>query len=1488
MERRDPFGWIGAAIDGRYAIEGVAGEGAFGIVYRARHLAMGEPVAVKCLKLSAAMDADERDRFVAGFREEARLLHRLSRRTATIAQALDVGAATSPRGSWTPYMVMEWLEGETLQDDLDRRRSAGQAPRTLREAVTLLRPIAEALAVAHAEGVCHRDIKPGNLFLSRTGTATTVKLLDFGIAKVLADASATRGAPAGATMRALTPQYGAPEQFDARFGDTGPWTDAFALALVLIELASGAPALTGNTPFELFASATAVDRPSLSSRGVPVDTAIDRVVRRAVEIEPLRRFADVGQMWSALTAAMAATGPEASASPESLAATHRASPALSWLPTARSPGVESGPAAPPPAQQAVASGGAGATLPVTSAPRASGAAAGLIETDPRASTVPSGENRVCTVVFADLSAFTALLERLDAETAVGLLDDCVSTVVEEVETMGGLVFRRLADSVMAVFGTPRASDNDAERAVAAALSMQASLARLPHRALRRARPVLTVAIHTGRVFAAAGAVSRTGSRELTVVGDAVNAAARLASSAPRGGVLVGRDTYRQVVGLFEVERVSGGDGPSAAVRVLGRAPGGRSTAAFDFYGVETKLAGRSAQMAQLTDLFAMTAAEPYSQTSTEHRAQVVTLVGAPGVGKSRMLAELGASARGSATVVVAQSSPMAEAARYGLIAAFVRAAFHVTEDDPPEEIERKLRRGLHVLADDGDLGRVARVTAGVAAPGAAHTAATHDRVDLVGALSAILGARSGTGTPPSGPDALTPDEGASVARQRIAAAFARLLSLASTTRPLMLLGDDAQWADDASLDLIDDLVVRLHDAPVFFALATRPSLFERRPLWGEGKAAHARLDLGPLARRHVEELVRDRLRNVESLPSAFVRTVVDRAEGNPLTLEETLHLLVDAGVLEVHEDAPWLLHEDRLGSLALPPTVQGIVQARLDRLAPEERATLARAAVVGRTFWEGAVERLRVAADVDPAPEPAGEVLARLRGKQLVRAREASAFPAEREYVFTESATHEVAYETLSARVRRALHREVAAWLEETAPGESLASSIALHWDRGGDAARAFSAYVRAAESAAALGQNAEACRLLDRAREIHDATADEAADEPSGDLTPGSYDSDEARVATWRERTALRLELGDVLRRLGRIEEAEARYEQARQRITRTERRTRETHDPKEVLRWEARVDFRLGLTEKLRGDTARARAHVERGIANAIEGGAEAETPAMWALLAALHRRDRDLDACRAAALRGLRVCRAAMAAASQRSVSLREPRFREAVSELLVSLGGVFYSRGQLVRAERCYRQAARAVDAARNPGAARFALNNLAVTRCLRGDDAGARETFLEVLAINERVGDLYDIAVAHNNMAEIENRLGSAQLALEHARRSVQLGEQIHAHADLADFHRNLAQAALSIGDAELALDSATRALSLAQQGGGRVYLGEVSLSMARIVAAVLADGTRPEPTRRRAQVAADTLRAALAEHFDTPELAARAAECQQLLAQCGG
>ncbi len=301
----DVLGLNGAVIADKYEILEPVGRGGFAIVYRARHLIWKRPVALKVFRALDVAAADDRQKLMDALVREASLLAELSETTASICQARDLGMLTTPDGHALPYMVLEWLEGQTLSAMLAGEQAAGLPPRSLGAVAALLDPIAEALAVAHVKGIAHRDVKPANVFISMDsqGNTVSVKLLDFGIAKVVQDAQRTGGAfnKTEGLVTAFTPSHGAPEQFSRRFGATGPWTDVFALALVIVECAAGRRVFQTSEVFEMAKLATdPVRRPTPHAFGIAASDATEAVFARALAVQPAERYPTVGAFWVAL------------------------------------------------------------------------------------------------------------------------------------------------------------------------------------------------------------------------------------------------------------------------------------------------------------------------------------------------------------------------------------------------------------------------------------------------------------------------------------------------------------------------------------------------------------------------------------------------------------------------------------------------------------------------------------------------------------------------------------------------------------------------------------------------------------------------------------------------------------------------------------------------------------------------------------------------------------------------------------------------------------------------------------------------------------------------------------------------------------------------------------------------------------------------------------------------------------------------------------
>ncbi|MGD0525527.1 MAG: protein kinase [Polyangiaceae bacterium] len=308
MPPNDPFGLIGQVLDGQFHVDKYVGEGGFSSVYKGTSVGLNEPIAVKCLKLPPALGSALVETFVKRFRDESRIHYKLSQGNLHIARSIASGTTIAPSTSaLVPYTVLEWLEGRSLADELADRRQQRLTGRPLSEVVKLLDSAIDALAYAHSQGVVHRDLNPGNLFLAKTPAGTKLKVLDFGVAKILADSALAVG-PSARTMgnvRMFAPAYGAPEQFDENVGPIGPWTDVYAVALVTMEALRDRTVMEGEHLGEFAMKALdESNRPTPRALGIPVGDEVERLFARATSLDTRERPRDAGELWGMLKHAL--------------------------------------------------------------------------------------------------------------------------------------------------------------------------------------------------------------------------------------------------------------------------------------------------------------------------------------------------------------------------------------------------------------------------------------------------------------------------------------------------------------------------------------------------------------------------------------------------------------------------------------------------------------------------------------------------------------------------------------------------------------------------------------------------------------------------------------------------------------------------------------------------------------------------------------------------------------------------------------------------------------------------------------------------------------------------------------------------------------------------------------------------------------------------------------------------------------------------------
>ena len=661
---------------------------------------------------------------------------------------------------------------------------------------------------------------------------------------------------------------------------------------------------------------------------------------------------------------------------------------------------------------------------------------------------PASERRLVSVLFADLVGFTTLSESRDAEDVRELLSRYFDTCRRLIGLYGGTVEKFIGDAVMAVWGTPTATEDDAERAVRAALDLVAAVSALGQEVgaenLRARAGVLT-----GEAAVTIGAHG-----EGMVAGDLVNTASRVQSVAEPGSVLVGESTRRateQTIvyadgGSFELKGKEGLTPVWRAQRVVSGLRGSLKS-----QGLEAPFVGRDRELRQIKDLF-HTCAE-------EKKAHLVSVTGIAGIGKSRLGWEFYKYFDGIAESVYwhrGRCLSYGEGVTYWALADMVRMRCRIAEEEDPVSALTKLRATLGEQILDAE-----------------------ERAFLEPRLAHLLGL----------------GEHQARDQQDLFAAWRLFFERLAEGYPTVLLFEDMQWADASLLDFVEYLLDWSRSSPIFVITLARPELLERRPTWGAGQRSFTSLYLEPLPQRAMEELLTGL---VPGLPADACDRILARAEGIPLYAVETVRMLLDRGLL-VEDGAAYRL-AGSLDALEVPETLHALIAARLDGLSPDERRLLQDASVLGKTFTKGALASL-AGADVELEP-----LLAALVRKEVLGIQADPRSPEHGQYGFLQDLVRHVAYETLSRRERRARHLAAAAYLrgafaeDEDEVVEVVASHYLAAFEAMPDAddaaeirANAQSMLARAGEHAASLAAAAEARRYFEQAAGLTEGAADRA-----------------------------------------------------------------------------------------------------------------------------------------------------------------------------------------------------------------------------------------------------------------------------------------------------------------------------------------------------------------------------------------------------------
>lgn len=1296
---------------GRYEIRSELGIGGMGEVYLAHDTQLDRAIALKVLPIDVASNQQRMRRFTQEARAAAALSH------PNIAHIYEIGETAGTR-----FIAMEYVEGQTLYQHLQNSRM--QLSHILDVAIQ----IASALAAAHAAGIIHRDIKPENIIVRHDGY---IKVLDFGLAK-LTEHQLT-GVDVNAATQPLfrtepgivigTVIYMSPEQ--ARGLEVDVRTDVWSLGVVLYQMIAGRLPFEGGTPSDVIALILQKEPLPLVTYAPEASSELEQIVMKALAKGREERYQ------SAL---------------DLLVDLRRLKRRLDFE-------IERD------------------TFTLTGDTTTHARGKSSQQTWDTSQPYPSAEQRKqVTVLFADVSGFTAMVDALDAEEINDMMKALWQRLDSLVTQHGGVIHKYMGDAMMALWGSEVTHEDDAERAIRAALMMQAEVSafaaeNLPPRPGSESDEqtnsrLMRIGINTGPVMLSTAG----GKGDFTAIGSAVNVSSRLEQAAPVGSILISHDTYRHVRGVFEVHelKLTSAQGKAELIEayVVERAkPRAFRLGTRGVEGVETRMIGRQAELERLLDSL---------QTVIEDRElHAMTVIGDAGLGKSRLLYEFRNEVEllpQLVRVFYGRASETMKGLPYSFIRDILSFRFEIQDSDQAAMACDKLEQGITASSGMSDAIIHAHFIGHLI--GFDFSASPY--------LKGIL-------------------DDAKQIRDRAFHYAVQFFTSVARDAPVILYLEDLHWADDGSLDFVDYLVRMCRSIPMLVLCLARPTLLERRPHWGEGVASHMRLGLQPLSKKESRQLVEEILRHAETIPQALRELVVSEAEGNPFYVEEMIKMLIDQKVIRPGSDS-WRVDASRLIEVRVPPTLTGVLQARLDGLSAWEKMVLQRASVVGREFWDSAVEQLGTRNDQPQDNEVKGnvqETLERLRRKELIYRREISSFAGTNEYIFKHTLLRDVTYEGVLKRDRRWYHKAIADWLIEHS-GERVneyAGTIAEHLELAKESGRAADWYGRAAGQARESYAPEMAVGYYRKALEFFSLVTDR--DSPCSALS--------AQRVEWYEG------LGEVLWMQARYSEALEAYA-AMLAVAEA--------DKENVA--QARAWNGLALVQGNQGDNHAMLESAKRAeaIARTADGSVQATTELASALIRQSWSFHRLGDA-------------AAMMALGEQALSLSTELGEGARRERARSLQSLGVAYQMLGRFEQASSYIEQALALFRELGDRRLVanmLNSLGETTRLRGDYLVAFNRYREALTIAQEIGDRAEQMAYLGNLGAARTGMGDHKAAEADLHRVIQMAGAA-GYFGLSENYRFLAEAFLGQGKVAEALGAAKRALELGEEKDNQEHIG---------------------------------------------------------------
>lgn len=947
---------------------------------------------------------------------------------------------------------------------------------------------------------------------------------------------------------------------------------------------------------------------------------------------------------------------------------------------------------------------------------------------PPTAPTPQPQRKLVTILFADLSGFTTLSETMDAEDVTDTMNRVWQRLDRLITAHGGYIDKHIGDAIMALWGAQTTQEDDAERAIHAALALQKELAAIRISNQRADASLhMRVGINTG--VALLGEVGTTG--EFTAIGDAVNLAQRLEQATPIGGILISHDTFRHVRGVFNVT-------PQTPLRVKGKTeiiqtylvnsakPRAFRMATRGVEGIETPMVGRASELA------ALQAAYTRAFRENQNRTQFVTIVGEAGMGKSRLLYEFSKWLEFTPEpfwFFRARATPTMMHLPYALFRDLLADRFEILESDTVTVVWEKLEKGLTQFMNWDQSGLM--------------------RVHLIGQLLGFdFSASPYVQALRNSPQHFADRALAYLLEFFAVAGTPTTSSTGSVTHGMVVLVEDIHWADEKSLTLLNHLVQECPHLNLLIICLTRPAFFERYPTWGTGLDTYQQLTLHPLTAEDSQQLVSEILRHVRALPEHLRDLITRHAEGNPFYVEELIKMLIDDGVIRKGEHE-WDVETERLADLRVPPTLTGIVQARLDSLPAGERAVLQKASVVGRIFWDAAIANLNDDATTMDMRWPVEAALEHLRQRELIFRREDTAFDHTREYIFKHALLRDATYESVLKRVRRVYHLQAAHWLSTAAQQSQRESEflgvIGEHFERAGEIEHGVAYLHRAGEQASLISAFQDAQNFYERALALL-ALPESAAWPPA---------------AEWRAQ---------LLRRLGEAHWHVGNFKLAKEHLTESVTQARPLAN--QLIYTEAVL--RLGRLLYDEGDTVAAEAHLTTGLAAAQALNATASQA--YALNNLGHLAEGRGDYAQAREL-------------YLKSLALRQTLGQPIdLAATLNSLGNVAMSTGLYAEAKEHYQASSQLYQSAGYRYGMAIPLSNLGEVALYEKNFLQAREYFQASLAISKEIGNKYGLVFGYGNLGRVAIELNEDAEAERLIRDALQLGLDIgalrHALADM--------------------------------------------------------------------------------------------------------